>query len=280
MTDSSHSWDTGAVLGQSGAHITVEERNGRRIVRKTSDSPRCATQEAKQRLAHDTVRAVSVPGVIDPWDGHSFTMEYVPGLPLGQFLQVGSLVECQGICASLAEFIDENWAHDGTVAAHDGLHEKLADLRTGTPHHDLLGSAAINALAAALPGMALPAGGNHGDLSFENVLVTPRDGRVWCIDFLDSPVETPLIDVGRLLVDADHGWWRTAHRAGGSETVGRRLLAAAIRGLCTRRGVTPREVAAMKVLAALRIRPYTVDPFRLAILNEVLMSETPLLGAD
>ena len=68
-----------AVLGQSGARVVLEERDHRVIVRKISPDSRGAAQQDKQKQAATWSSHVSIPRVLDSWDGHSFTMEYVAG---------------------------------------------------------------------------------------------------------------------------------------------------------------------------------------------------------
>jgi aminoglycoside/choline kinase family phosphotransferase len=50
------------------------------------------------------------------------------------------------------------------------------------------------------------AGFCHGDLTLENLMVD-RDGRVWLVDFLDSPFEHPWQDYVKLQQDIEGGWY-------------------------------------------------------------------------
>lgn len=273
-------WAGRAALGQSGALVTVEQRDGHLVVRKASHDRRCGVQASKQAAAREFATAIRVPRVIDAWDGESFTMDYVPGVPLGEFLQVSSLDECARVAATLTAFIRGNWRDLQDSPPRTRLNAKLAAMQPGDGASRTVTLNAIGTLRAALQHIVLPPGWNHGDLSFENVLITPRDAGVWCLDFLDSPIESPLIDVGRLLVDAEHGWWRTAYRVTGAEVVGRQMLSRSIRDLCAQRSVSDGAIAAVKALAALRILPYSRDPARVAILTDVLKTEIPRLRAE
>ncbi len=47
----------------------------------------------------------------------------------------------------------------------------------------------------------------HGDLSLENIII--KDGEVYLIDFLDSFLDSSLIDISKILMDLILGWsWR------------------------------------------------------------------------
>ena len=52
--------------------------------------------------------------------------------------------------------------------------------------------------------MALPVGRCHGDLTFSNILFSGTN--YYFIDFLDSFIEAPLMDIVKLRQDTSHGW--------------------------------------------------------------------------
>jgi hypothetical protein len=54
--------------------------------------------------------------------------------------------------------------------------------------------------------MVVDVGPCHGDLTLSNVLVSPTKNKVSLIDFLDSFVDTPLVDLAKIRQDTKHGW--------------------------------------------------------------------------
>ena len=52
--------------------------------------------------------------------------------------------------------------------------------------------------------MTLPVGRCHGDLTFSNILFSKSN--FYLIDFLDSFIETPLMDIVKLRQDSAYGW--------------------------------------------------------------------------
>ena len=279
-SDPDHTAWQRAVLGQSGARVILEERDHRVIVRKISTDSRGAAQQDKQERAATWSSHVSIPRVLDPWDGHSFTMEYVAGEPLGEFLRFASLAECSEVVGALTGFIQDNWGTNHDPALQAALSEKVAELRTRIRPGEDLAHRALAALDRSIPGLVIPGGENHGDLSFENVIISPGTPHAWLIDFLDSPLDSPLIDVGRVLIDAEHGWWMSARRATAAEMLGGRALGTAMRDLCNRQDVSADAIAAFKLLAAARILPYSRNPFRIAVLHDVFLTEIPRLTPE
>lgn len=52
----------------------------------------------------------------------------------------------------------------------------------------------------------IPVGICHGDLTLSNILLKPESGQIVLIDFLDSFVESPIIDIAKIRQDTKHGW--------------------------------------------------------------------------
>ncbi|MBP9742720.1 MAG: phosphotransferase [Burkholderiales bacterium] len=53
--------------------------------------------------------------------------------------------------------------------------------------------------------LEIPIGSCHGDLTLSNILLIRKKG-IFLIDFLDSPIESPLQDVAKLIQDFIFGW--------------------------------------------------------------------------
>lgn len=62
----------------------------------------------------------------------------------------------------------------------------------------------------SLPEMSIPIGVCHGDLTFSNILFNGND--CYLIDFLDSFVETPLMDIIKLRQDSAFMWSRMMYK--------------------------------------------------------------------
>jgi hypothetical protein len=112
----------------------------------------------------------------------------------------------------------------------------------------------------------IPKGWNHGDFSFENILISRHLQEVYTIDFLDSPVETPLIDLGRLYLDLSLGWWNSNNKINEfSDQV--LLLKDSIESVVIKNRLDLKILNLFTFLAALRVMPYTKNPIRLGYLK-------------
>ena len=112
----------------------------------------------------------------------------------------------------------------------------------------------------------IPKGWNHGDFSFENILISRESEEVYVIDFLDSTVETPLIDLGRLYLDLSLGWWNSSNRI--NEFSDQLLfLKASTESIATKKKIDLKVLNLFSFLAVLRILPYTKNPVRLGYLK-------------
>ena len=59
--------------------------------------------------------------------------------------------------------------------------------------------------------ISIPIGFCHGDLTFSNIMFALDDNQVGLIDFLDSFIETPLIDLVKLRQDTHFHWTITRY---------------------------------------------------------------------
>lgn len=270
-------------LGQSGAEVVVVEHFGRAAVLKRDTDPkrgaRLERQLVKQRAFAVSQSFLRVPDLLSAWNGTEVVMEFVPGVLLGEFLATASSQMADTVRERLCGFLEEGfeqseWSPGLTCAKP--LVEKFESLFHAAS--DPIVQRTVSRAARAVLEMDHPLGRCHGDFSFENLIVVPRSHEVWAIDFLDAPLDSPLIDVGRLLIDIEHGWWKSSGRRSAGDLITSRSLSLCVRDLAARYGAGSRHIALYKVLAAARIIPYTASPVRKALLLNVLRHEERLLG--
>jgi hypothetical protein len=108
---------------------------------------------------------------------------------------------------------------------------------------------------------------NHGDFSFENLLVEKFTHNVYAIDFLDSPVETRLIDYGRFWLDVNYGWWANWGKESTRYALNRDYLVNSLTKALDSQGIPRFGVEFFCGIAILRIAPYTKNPKRIAFLQ-------------
>ena len=268
--------------GQSGDLVHYEVLDSKVVVTKRagSDSTRLHAQYLKQSNFSSS-NHIQVPKIIMPWNGEAFSMEYVPSMPLGKYLQTASVSEVANCGESIVNFVKEQMTKSKISHAplnHDlNFLEKIKSMQASLSksNHKVVQRAAeiLEIWSKTFPQLIGP---NHGDFSFENILINPRSSEVWLVDFLDSPIESPLLDVGRFLIDSEHGWWGSGIYPLASEKIAGNALGLRIRTECELLGITSSQLSFFKMFTALRIIPYTTNPLRMAILLDIINEESKL----
>ena len=266
--------------GQSGDLVQYEVLDGKVVVTKRagSESTRLHAQYLKQSTFLSSEH-IQIPKIIAPWNGEAFSMEYVPSMPLGKYFQTASVSELASCGDKIIDFIKDQIAKSqisNTPLNHDlDFLEKIKNMKTsltGSNHKIVQRAAEILELwSSSIPQLIGP---NHGDFSFENILINPRSNEVWLVDFLNSPIETPLLDIGRILIDSEHGWWGSGIYPLASEKIAGNSLGIRIRTECELIGITSSQISFFKMFTALRIIPYTTNPLRMAILLNLINEES------
>jgi aminoglycoside phosphotransferase (APT) family kinase protein len=268
--------------GQSGDLVTYEILDGKVVVTKraSSDATRLRAQCLKQSNFQSSEN-VLVPKVVSPWNGKEFSMEYVPSMPLGKYLKTASVSEvtkCSDKIISFIKDLNSKSTMSSTFLNQDAkFHEKIKNMEISLSrsNHRIIQRAAKILEPWSSTFLQL-IGPNHGDFSFENILINPRSNEVWLVDFLDSPIESPLLDIGRILIDSEHGWWGSGIYPSASEKIAGQSLGLRIRTECELMGITSSQISFFKMFTALRIIPYTTNPLRLAILLDLINEESKL----
>ena len=174
--------------GHSGCTLELINKN---TVRKTSRSLeynlRLATQIEKQRkFSHSTLRTPNVIATGTNYGLFFCDMEYIRGVSFQDYCSVSSYSDVKNLFTKL--LISDKQTEDKT----QDIYKKCLSLREFPM--DTLSEVSWD----------IPVGDCHGDLTFENILV--RDGELYVIDFLDSFVESSLIDQSKLMQDTFCAW--------------------------------------------------------------------------
>lgn len=197
--------------GHSGCHVFLCERGNTRFVKKVSANTayvqRLKQQMLKQReFEHYRIKKPTVYDFGTEDDHFYFTMEYVNGVQLSTFLSRNTVRDVDPLIDQLLSFVRSNIC-DVTADCSAPISEKLRSISSTS-------SFPIDRYiqyCLAFDWSAIPTGYCHGDLSFENILVQQSD--LYFIDFLDSFVETPYLDLSKLLLDILVLWsWRFEKR--------------------------------------------------------------------
>lgn len=267
-------------LGQSNGSIEVfEDVNGVARVRKTAtaEPKRLEAQYLKHVNAElGSMQPLGVPEVISKFINSSYEMEYVQGTPLGILLETASHEEVQELSLPIVSYLESGICEDlpQQESFESDLRKKLSDLLNvhggekfvqKDPLHQILDRICTDFMDAP----KLPAW-NHGDFSMDNLLVSPNNETIYALDFLDSPVETRLIDWGRIWLDTKYGWWGAGYWPSSNWKLNSRHLAFEVERGAQRVGLEEHHLDASAAFAILRIMPYTKRPVRMSLLKSAL----------
>lgn len=197
--------------GHSGCHVFLCERGNTKFVKKVSGSNgyfhRLEQQMIKQReFEHSGIKKPAVYEFGAENDRFYFTMEYVNGVQLSTFISRNTVRDLDPVIEQLLTFVRSNIC-DVTTDIGAPVREKLWSISSTSG----LQIDRYVEYCLAFDWSAIPTGYCHGDLTFENILV--HQSNLYFIDFLDSFIETPYLDLSKLLLDILVLWsWRFEKR--------------------------------------------------------------------
>jgi aminoglycoside phosphotransferase len=280
------------LTGHSGAHVALCRSGEASLVRKRAGTPaanaRLTRQADKQRLL--AAHGIPLPRVlaegIDAAGLAYFDMEYVPACTLASTLATAGSYDTRAVLTAVDQML---WlfsrAAGGEIAA-ETFAAKIDDVARSCLAHPLTASyageiEAVRATLSARNWAGIPGSPSHGDLTLENILVSPSRGVVF-ID-CDEPFASSFwLDAGKLFQDLS-GYWCLRHMM---QTVQRgadvlnaiqkvEKLAFAMRAVVAAADARlPQRLAQLAALSLFRTLPYARDEgtvsFVLARLRHVL----------
>jgi hypothetical protein len=194
--------------GLSGCKLELIENN---IIRKYSSSPsyneRLNLQIQKQKLFYNYVfKNINTPRIlnIDFRKLYSFDMEYVLGSPSFEYFSSCNLDDIDFVLSSLFSYFDSlisKTRYYKSNVSKKIILQKIDSLKDKTNHlNDLLflENFVVN------NNLNIPQTFCHGDLTFSNIIF--HKNRIWFIDFLDSFIDSFLIDLIKLKQDLFYFW--------------------------------------------------------------------------
>jgi tRNA A-37 threonylcarbamoyl transferase component Bud32 len=213
--------------GHSGAQLLLLARGTAHVVRKTAgavcQNERLLAQAEQQHQLHFS--GVAVPRIFETGidaSGHAFfEMEYVPGQSVANAVGEAMVFDPGAVVAALSRLFDFlKLTANGTVPAA-AFHAKIAQI-AATDNAACRGYgeriAGAAGRLAAFDWSGIPQSAGHGDLTLENILISPSG-----VIFIDCDVcfsSSYWLDAAKLFQDV-HGHWclRQHYRRGGPALV-------------------------------------------------------------
>jgi len=182
-------------IGLSGCRL--EKDND--VIRKYSSgddyNKRLLKQSEKQEyFSRFIFTRLSTPRVISRGDSY-FDMDYIQAESFNTFLNSADVNQLDFICDGLHEYFEFLIEHSRTHNIQSNVIDKLDSLEQ-TPFVEYLKSLDVD--------YNVPKSFCHGDLTFTNILFHKK--KLYFIDFLDSFVDTFLVDLCKLKQDLHYHW--------------------------------------------------------------------------
>lgn len=209
------------IQGHSGCDISiVTEDNELYIHKSTHDAgyvPRLVNQANKQIAASRTeYQHIRVPKIFEVEQSETdatIKMEYVYSKNFVEYFENAGFEQIKYLIGAIKYFVDlEINASSMQTVPSNILTDKMADvarkveknvhLKDDKEAQELVrqSSEVMNAVGD----MLMPVGTCHGDLTFSNILFNGNN--YYLIDFLDSFIESPLLDIVKIRQDTAYLW--------------------------------------------------------------------------
>lgn len=209
------------VKGHSGCQIDVVREDGKLYIYKSTFDKGyldrlCLQGNKQQDAAKIRLQHIRVPHVYDIHRDDasvSIKMEYVYSKNFVGYFEYAGFEQISYFINALCLFLEYEVANSSMqVVSADILRQKFADVKTKTINNEVL-KADVEVLDILerssvhfekAEDMILPVGKCHGDLTFSNILFNGNN--YYLIDFLDSFVESPLLDIVKIRQDSAYLW--------------------------------------------------------------------------
>ncbi|CAN2169978.1 Ecdysteroid kinase-like [Candidatus Nanopelagicaceae bacterium] len=262
-------------LGQSNSSLELILRDGLAFVRKSSQNPtRLRKQYEKHLKLESRLYPLHAPKVVTAFDGNSYEMEFVHGTPFGFALKRLTLNQVKTVADILSEFFEGILdVSKGEPSESLRLSRKIQSFSSNQSVLEFqFGEKSVELLSKHVAELQILSGLNHGDFSFDNTLIQFNSGpiKVFTLDFLDSPFESPLIDLGRFWLDLEYGWWDFDNNKSATWSLNNRIIRSEVMRVAHRHGVSTSTVEYFALFACVRIIPYLKDPHRILFIQSAI----------
>lgn len=209
------------VKGHSGCQIDLVREGNSLFVYKSSSDPkylsRLLNQGEKQRKAFLTeYQHIRIPRIFSIESNDSLVsmkMEYVYSKNFIEYFESAGFEQINYLIKALILFLEKELKESPLSQVDKNIIlEKFYDVRKKVDSNSLLNTDPVIKqimdkslqIFEGLGSVVMPVGICHGDLTFSNILFNGNN--YYLIDFLDSFIESPLLDVVKIRQDSAHLW--------------------------------------------------------------------------
>ena len=207
--------------GHSGCEVALIGKDGLIVVEKSALDPKYNSRLQKQIqkqmrfAASNRLPFVKIPKILEQGQRQELAMvrmEYVYYLNSIDYFETASITDIDEIVAKILAYIDSEIG-ESEVAELPTVHfaDKLREIESNVKANGHIGiyQQPIKTLESILRNsdrIRLPLGSCHGDLTFSNILIASDSKAIALIDFLDSFIESPIIDIAKIRQDSRFCW--------------------------------------------------------------------------
>lgn len=211
------------VKGHSGCLIEIINEDNELYVMKSSSNPKyydrlikqAQKQDSAAKLKYQHIRIPQILSVKKGMDIVQVKMEYVYSKNFVEFFESAGFEQIDCFVEALKRFIDTEISLSPQKNISSSLiKDKYINVKENVMMNSLLNTDSnikeimdfSERIFSNLSDMTLPLGICHGDLTFSNILF--NGSNYYLIDFLDSFIESPLMDVVKIRQDSTYQWSR------------------------------------------------------------------------
>lgn len=213
-----------SVSGNSGCELHISQTEGRysvtKVARDQAYVDRLKAQITKQRNAYETVSLpfVHIPKVLDEMEieeqgqvAYAAVMEYLNYQDYAEFFLKSSLKKIDNFINNAIQIIEmELEAAVIETVDPNIFYKKLdeIDLKIKGSAKEALKRQQLERIRAELQHapVNLPLAPIHGDLTLANMMISADGSKIGIFDFLDSYLDSPLLDIAKLRQDTQFHW--------------------------------------------------------------------------
>jgi hypothetical protein len=243
------------LVGHSGCDLIFLKSGDKLVIRKLSKdvnyNSRLKLQCIKQQeFFHDHIKAPRVleTGEID--NLFYFDMEYINGIRFNDYVKIKNFNDVKKTFNTIINFVLSNF-RDNLIVKQNEIESKIGSIVST----NLVDVNTINQLLM-LSNEPILSGYCHGDLTFENIIIS--NGVIYLIDFLDSYIDSPIIDISKLLQEFDLNWSNRNDEANNNLSIIRNIfLKRILFDKIVKKGINQSSLLLQQKLTLMRILPYT-----------------------
>ena len=190
-----------ALIGHSGCKLSFTPEGNVRKVSSSIGYNERLVEQAKKQILFESQNGFKAPKVFDictDSELHYFEMEYVKAETFASYIIDEDFSKIKSAFQRILDFIGDSINSRDSFDVTEQICKKAESIKMNQDSNTVCFLSKIQCQK-----LTAPVGYCHGDLTFENILI---DKEIFFIDFLDSFIETPLIDCAKLAQEFNVYW--------------------------------------------------------------------------